>query len=175
MTRVKRDTIAYLLIVGFCVLMLVWAIPTYTPPYPGYGASPALVANVAVCVMLVMAILSLVRVALAVYMNKPVCTEEIEFPEESEDGGGFTQVGRINLKHLASIMIPCILLVVAIDYISYQIASFIFLMVLQYLIGSRRWVQMLIIAIILTALLYIVMRYGFGVQVPGPLITEIFE
>ena len=168
MTRVRRDTIGYLLIIGFCVLMLVWAIPVYTPAYPGYGAPPALVPNVAVCVMLVMALVSLLRVFLAVLLNKPIPVEETNFPGEREDGGGFTQVGRVNLKHLASIMIPCVLLLAAIDYISYVLASFAFLMVLQYLIGSRRWVQSTVVAVALVAVLYVIMRYGFGVPVPGP-------
>ena len=112
MTRVKRDMIAYLAIIGFCILMLTWAIPTYTPPYPGYGASPALVPNVAVGVMLFMACLSLIRVGVALYINKPIPAAEREFPEDLEQGSGFTQVGRVKLYHLARTMIPCVLLVV---------------------------------------------------------------
>ena len=172
MTRIKRDSIAYLLIIGFCVLMLTWAIPMYTPKYPGYGASAALVPIVSVCVMVFMACLSLLRVGLAVYMKKAVCMDEREFPEDIEEGGGFTQVGRVKLYHLASIMIPCVLLVEAIEYIGYALASFVFLMILQYVIGSRRWVQSIVVSLVLTAVLYIVMRYGFGVPVPGP---EMFE
>lgn len=172
MTRIKRDAIACLLIVGFSILMLVWAIPTYTPAYPGYGASPALMPIVSVGVMLFMACLSLVFIGVALYMNKSLPIEEREFPEDLEDGGGFTQVGRVNLYHLARIMIPCVLLVVAIEYIGYMLASFAFLMVLQYVIGNRKWVQSIVLAIILTSVLYIVMRYGFGVPVPGPQIFE---
>ena len=168
MTRIKRDSIGYLVVIGFCVLMLTWAIPTYTPAYPGYGASPALVANVAVGVMLVMAIISLVRVLLALNMNQVIPAEESQFPEDQADGGGFTQVGRVNLKHLASIMIPCVLLLVAIDYAGYEIASFVFLMILQFLIGSRKWLQSIVVSVALVAVLFIVMRYGFGVPVPGP-------
>ena len=168
MTRIKRDSIAYMVIVGFCILMLTWGIPTYTPAYPGNGASPALVPIVAVCVMLFMACLSLLRVGLAVFMNKPNPSGESEFPEDIEDGAGFTQVGRIKLYHLASTMIPCVLLVMAIEYIPYIIVSFIFLMIFQYVIGSRKWVQSIVVSLILTAVLYIVMRYGFGVPVPGP-------
>lgn len=168
MTRVTRDTIGYLVIIGFCILMLSWAIPTYTPAYPGYGAPPALVPNVAVGVMLVMACISLLRVLLAVYFDRPIPGEESEFPEDLEDGGGFTQVGRVNLPHLAAIMIPSILLLVAIEYLSYPIASFLFLMAIQFLIGSRRWLQSTIVAVALVAALYVVMRYGFGVPVPGP-------
>ena len=168
MSRIKRDSIGYLVVIGFCVLMLTWAIPTYTPAYPGYGASPALVANVAVCVMLVMAIISLARVLLAIYLNQAIPAEESQFPQDQADGGGFTQVGRVNLRHLANILIPCVLLLVAIDYIGYEIASFAFLMILQFLIGSRKWLQSVIVSAVLVATLFIIMRYGFGVPVPGP-------
>ena len=159
--------IGYLLIIGFCILMLTWAIPVYTPAYPGYGASPALVPNVAVCVMLLMACISLLRVSLAVLLNKPIPLEETNFPGDQEGSGGFTQVGRVNLKHLASLMIPCVLLLVAIEYIGYELASFAFLMILQYVIGSRKWVQSIFVSIVLVAVLYVIMRYGFGVPVPG--------
>ncbi|MCK4897268.1 MAG: tripartite tricarboxylate transporter TctB family protein [Anaerolineales bacterium] len=168
MTRIKRDAIAYLVIAGFCMLMLTWGIPTYTPPYPGYGASPALVPNVSVGVMLFMACLSLLRIGVAVFMNKPIPAEESEFPEDIEEGAGFTQVGRVKLYHLASTVIPCVLLVVAIEYIPYIFVSIVFLMVFQYVIGVREWVQSIVVSVILTAVLYIVMRYGFGVPVPGP-------
>ena len=172
MTRITRDMIAYLLIIVFSIVLFTWAIPTYTPAYPGYGASPALVPNVAVGVMMFMAILSLVTVAIALYTKKTLPKEETEFPEDLEDGGGFTQIGRVNLYHLARIMIPCVLLVVAIEYIGYMLASFAFLMVLQYIIGSRKWLQSIVVSITLTAVLYIIMRYGFGVPVPGPQIFE---
>ena len=148
--------------------MLIWGIPTYTPAYPGYGASPALVANVSVGVMVFMACVSLIRIGVALYFKKPISVAEREFPEDLEDGGGFTQLGRVNLYHLASIMIPCMLFVAVIEYISSIFAAFIFLMVLQYAIGSRKLVQPIVVSIALTAVLYIVMRYGFGVPVPGP-------
>jgi hypothetical protein len=171
-TRIKRDALGYVFVIVFCILMLAWAIPTYTPPYPGYGASPALVPIVSVCVMLFMACLSLIRIAVAVFFDKPIPVEEREFPEDLDQGsgfsGGFTQVGRLEIAHLAGIMVPCVLLVVAIEYIGYVLASIAFLMALQYFIGSRRWVQSAVLSIVLTAVLYVVMRYGFGVPVPGP-------
>lgn len=152
--------------------MLTWAIPKYTPPYPGYGASASLVPIVSICVMLFMACLSLVYVSLSFFLKKPLPAEEKEFPEDLEGEGGFSQVGRVNLLHLSKIMIPSVLFVVAIEYIGYMFASFAFLIVLQLLIGSRRWIQMILVSIILTAVLYIIMRYGFGVPVPGPQIFE---
>ena len=172
MTRIKRDSIAYVVIAGFCVLALSWAIPTYSPPYPGYGASPAMVPMVAVGLMLFMAVLSLVRIFVAKKANKPVAAKESQFPEDLKSDDGFTQVGRVNLKHLAYTMVPCVLLVVAIEYLGYVVSSFAFLMLFQYAIGCRKWVQATIVAVVMTLVLYVVMRYGFGVPVPGP---ELFE
>ena len=168
MTRIKRDGIAYLLIVAFCIVMLAWAIPTYSPPYPGYGASPALVPIVAVCVMLFMTCISLIFVGMALFMNKPLPVEEGQFPEDIENDGGFTQVGRVNLKHLAGIMLPCVFLVVGIEYLGYIPAAFIFLIIFQYVVGCRRCMQSIVVSVVLTMVLYIIMRYGFGVPVPGP-------
>lgn len=168
MTRIKRDSIAYLVIIGFCIFMLTWGIPKFTPAYPGYGASAALVPIVSVSLMLFMACLSLIYVSVATFMNKPIPSEESAFPEDLENDEGFTQVGRIRLFHLLSIMIPCVLLVVAIEYIGYELSSIAFLLILQYAIGSRKWIQSIVVAVTLTAVLYIIMRYGFGVPVPGP-------
>lgn len=172
MTRITRDTLGYVFVISFGILLLTWAIPTYTPEYPGYGAPPALVPIVAVCVILVMAVISLARNLIAVKMGKPIPPEESAFPEDLGDEAGFTQVGRVNLKHLASIVIPCVLLLLSIDYVGYVPASLVFLMVLQYLIGSRRWLQSIIVAVVLVTTLYIIMRYGFGVPVPGPQLFE---
>ena len=168
MTRIKRDMIASLAISVFCIIMLIWAIPAYTPAYPGYGASAALVPNVCVSVMLFMACLSLLRYGIALFIKKPMSVAESEFPEDLAEGAGFTQIGRVKLRHLASTIVPCILLVIAIEYIPYVFVSFVFLMIFQYVIGSRNWLQSTIVSVLLTTVLYIVMRYGFGVPVPGP-------
>lgn len=154
--------------------MLTWAIPTYTPRYPGYGASPALVANVSVWIMMVMSGLSLVRLLMARYANKPLPPVEGEFPDEAQSTG-FTQVGRVRLFHLGLYMIPSALLVVAIDYIGYALASFAFLMAIQYATGCRNWLKATVLSISMVVLLYIIMRYGFGVPIPGPEFSELFE
>lgn len=167
MTRIQRETIANLLIVGFCLVMFTWAIPTYTPAYPGYGASPALVANVSVGVIMAMAGLSLVRLSLARFAGKTLPPAEAQFPEEAQSTG-FTQVGRVNLYHLALFMVPSVLLIVGIEYLGYIPAAFLFLLVLQYAIGNRKWLQMTVFSVIAVAVMYAIMRYGFGVPVPGP-------
>jgi len=147
--------------------MLTWAIPTYTPAYPGYGASPALVPNVSISIMLVMSILVLIRNAVAKFAGKKLPPEESEFPEDAQTSG-FTQVGRVKLFHLASFMIPCALLVVGIEYIGYMPAAFLFLLVIQFVIGSREWFQPTFVSVVAVAVMFIIMRFGFGVPVPGP-------
>jgi len=170
-TRIQRETIANLVIVGFCLVMFFWAIPTYTPKYPGYGASPRLVPNVAVGIMMAMAGLSLVRLFLARFAGKTLPPAEHYYPEEAQSTG-FTQIGRINLRNLALFMIPSILLVVGIEDLGYVPTAFLFLMVLQYVIGNRRWIQMTVLSVVVVAVMYIIMRYGFGVPVPGPQLFE---
>ena len=148
------------------VLLLTWAIPVYTPAYPGYGASPALVPIVAVGVMLVMAILALIRYVLAIKGNNPLSQEESTYPDEG-GGSGFTQVGRLDIGHLAKIMVPAALLVIGIHTIGYIPSALAFLLLLQYLVGARNWIKIVLLAVITVALMYAAMRYGFGVPVPG--------
>jgi len=147
--------------------MLSWGIPTYTPPYPGYGASPALVPNVSISIILVMSLLVLVRNAVTKLKGKTLPPEEMEYPEDGKSGG-FTQIGRVNLFHLLSFMVPCSLLVIFIDYIGYIPAAFVFMLVIQFVIGNRKIVQPVIVSFAAVAVLYVTMRYGFGVPIPGP-------
>ena len=148
------------------VLLLIWAIPVYTPAYPGYGASPALVPIVAVGVMLVMAILAIIRYLLAIKSNSPLSEEESTYPDEGE-GSGFTQVGRLDIGHLVKFMVPAVLLVIGIDTIGYIPTALAFLLLIQYLVGARNWLKIVLLAVITVALMYAAMRYGFGVPIPG--------
>ena len=164
MTRIQREVVSYLVISAFSILMLVWAIPKYTPAWPGYGASPALVPVVSVCVMLVMSVLALLRIVITRNSGKKNAPQETEDSEQS----GFTQAGGIDLLHLARFIIPCVLLIVGIDYIGYLPAAFLFMLVIQFVVGKPKIFRSLAVATVAVTVMYIVMRYGFGVPVPGP-------
>ena len=166
MKKVQRDMLAYVFIALASMLLLIWAIPVYTPAYPGYGASPALVPNVAVAVMLVMAILAILRLALAHKRGTSLSEDETTYPEEG-GGSGFTQVGRVDIVHLAKFMIPAALYVIGINTIGYIPSALLFLLLLQYLVGARSPLKILILSIAAVALMYAAMRYGFGVPIPG--------
>ena len=166
MNRVQRDILAYVFVALASVLLLNWAIPAYTPPYPGYGASPALVPNVVVAVMLVMAILGIVRSTVTLRNPSAPSGEETTFPEE-EGGSGFTQVGRVDIIHLAKFMIPAALFVTGINTIGYIPSALGFVVLVQYLVGARNPVKIVILSVTAVALMYVAMRYGFGVPIPG--------
>ena len=166
MKRVQRDMLAYVFIALASMLLLIWAIPVYTPAYPGYGASPALVPNVAVAVMLVMAVLAILRSVLASRRGISLSEDDTTYPEEA-GGSGFTQVGRVDIVHLAKFMIPAALFVTGINTIGYIPSSLLFLLLLQYLVGARNPVKILLLSAAAVALMYAAMRYGFGVPIPG--------
>lgn len=167
MTRQQRNKVAYIVILIFSAVMLIWAIPTYTPPYPGYGASPALVPNVSVGIIVVMSILALGRNVLAKRSGKAMSADETEFGDDAE-AGGFTQVGRISLVYLGKFIVPCALLIIGIEYIGYLPAAFLFMLVIQFVIGSRKMGQSVVVAVAAVGVMYVTMRYGFGVPIPGP-------
>ena len=166
MTRIQRDTLAYALIVLASVILLVWAIPKYTPPYPGYGASPALVPNVAVAVMLVMALLAIVRTVVGTKRGTAPGLEESEYPDEG-GGTGFTQVGRLDVVHLVKFMVPAALFVIGINTVGYIASALGFMLLLQILVGARSPVRITLLTVVAVAFMYAVMRYGFGVPIPG--------
>ena len=167
MTRVQRETTAYVAIAVTCVALLVWVIPAFTPAYPGYGASPALVPNVAVGLTLVMAVLELVRAGVGHWSGRARPVQDTEYPEDT-DAGGFSQLGRLRLGHLARFMIPCALLLPAMNWIGFLPSSVLFLLAIQYLIGGFKPVRAIVLAVMVAGLMYAAIRYGFNVPVPGP-------
>ena len=158
--------LAYVLIAFASVLLLVWAIPVYTPAYPGYGASPALVPNVVAIVMLLMAILAIVRSFMSIRGTTPLSEAESVYPDEN-GGTGFTQVGRLNVIHLGKFIAAAALFVIGINTIGYLPSALAFLLLLQFLVGARNLIKISILAIVTVLLMYAAMRYGFGVPLPG--------
>ncbi len=158
--------LAYVLIALASLLLLVWAIPAYTPAYPGYGASPALVPNVSAAVMLIMAILAFIRLLVAIRGGRALNVQETVFPDEG-GGSGFTQVGRVDIIHLTRFMVPSALYVIGINTIGYLPSALIFLLLLQYLVGARNPIKILVLAVVAVAVMYAAMRYFFGVPIPG--------
>ena len=176
MSRVKTETAIYAAIALAGIALLVWIIPAYTPPYPGYGAPPALVPNVAVGLMLFMAVLELIRTGIAQRWGRRCRTgappSTTAGAADAEGSDGFTQAGQAKLGHLFRFIVPCGLLVPAWNWIGFIPASLLFLLVIQYVVGQRRPIASVLLALVVVAVIYAAMRYGFNVPVPGNAFPE---
>lgn len=161
MTEKTRDNFVSGGIVLGSLLFLLWVIPTFTPPYPGYGVSSALLPNVVIGLILALSGLQLV-VNLVGQRKAKSSDADKEQPEEKEIPPG----DKVHLLILASFMIPCILLFPALKYLTFIPGALLFLVIMQYLCNQRNLLTIAIVAVCTTAFMYVAMVYGLGVPLP---------
>ena len=157
MTRRKRDNLVSGGIALGSLVFLVWVIPTFTPPYPGYGVSSALLPNVAFGLIFALAVLSLFYSLLAYRSEK---TREPAVPEMLPENE------KVHLFHLFRFMIPCVLLMPVMKWVGFIPGGLLFMFLIQYLCGQRKPVTMVIVAVCSVGGMYAAMRYGLGVPMP---------
>lgn len=160
MTIRQRDNITYASLIAASIVFLVWVIPTFTPPYPGYGVPTDLLPNVAVGITLALSCLALVKNLL-----KGARAGEGETPGKGDLAEVNPEEG-VHLIHLLSFMVPCALLMPAMQYFGFLPAALVFLGIIQFLCGQRSPVQGVLVAVSAAGLLYLAMRYGLGVPMP---------
>ena len=159
MTTLKRDNFVFGGLVLGSLFFLFWIIPAQTPEYPGYGVPASLVPNVTVGIILVLSALVLVRNLLEFMVAKKAHSAENQAEDnDTED--------RVHLWHLFRFMIPCLLLLPAIQWVGFIPAGIVFMLVIQYVCKQRKPVQVILVAIIPVLLMYVAMRYGLGVPMP---------
>ena len=158
MTETQRDNLGYTVIVLTSVVFLTWVIPTYTPPYPGYGVPASLVPNVAVGIILFLSALSLCKNLLAAFAMKK--------RGEAAEEGECKEADKINWLHLVRFMVPCALLMPGMMYGGFIPAGIVFMLVMQYFCGQRKPIPMALVAVIPVLVVYAAMRWGLGVPMP---------
>ncbi|MBT4526686.1 MAG: tripartite tricarboxylate transporter TctB family protein [Deltaproteobacteria bacterium] len=161
MTRKKRDNLVSGGIILFSVFVLAWVIPNFTPPYPGYGVSSALLPNVVFGLILALSLLSLTTNIISDFRNKSAVNNKNQ--AEKND---VPVVNRVHLWHLMSIMIPCLLLFPAMRLVGFVPAALVFLILMQYFCGQRKPLILLIVSTCTVGIMYLAMRYGLGVPMP---------
>lgn len=162
MTRRKRENLVYGGVALGSLVFLIWVIPTFTPPYPGYGVSSALLPDVVMSIILVLSLLSLVRNLLEYRKEK---RDEPATLEENRPGD-IPEEDRVHLWHLARFMIPCILLMPAMRWMGFIPGGLLFMLLIQYLCGQRKPFTMALVAVGTVGLVYAAMRYGLKVPMP---------
>ncbi len=161
MTGGKRDNLVEGGIALGSIFFLLWVIPTFTPPYPGYGVSSALLPNLVFGIILALSVLSLGGSIFSHYKAKSSDSEKDRPVEEK-----IRPEDKVHLWHLASFMIPCILLMPAMKWMGFIPGGFLFLLLMQYLCGQRKPVTMVLVAVCTVGVIYLAMRYGLGVPMP---------
>ena len=143
------------------VFFLIWVIPNYTPPYPGYGVSSALLPNLVFSIILALSVLSLGSNIFFHYRPK-LSDSKKNLPVEEET----PPEDKVHLLHLASFMFPCILLMPAMQLIGFIPAGLLFMLLIQFLCGQRKLFTMGIVAVCTVGAMYLAMRYGLGIPMP---------
>ncbi len=150
MTATKRDIISYGFVLLFCLALLIYVIPAFSPEYPGYGVPATLVPNIASGAMLCLALTGLAK---TFFKNRRVRQgETISFT--------------IHWLHLAVFFLPCLLLMPAMHHLGFIPSGITFLLLLQWICGQRSWISLALVSILPVVLVYVIMRYGLGVPMP---------
>ncbi len=153
MTARERENYVYGGVIAGCLVFLLWLIPKYSPPYPGYGLPTTLIPNVAVGFILLLAIVELLRNFLAA--RKAAAPAE---PVAEKD--------KAHVLHFLKFMVPCVLVLPAMKAVGFIPAGAVFLLLVQYLCGQRKPVTMGIVTVCAVGLMYVAMRYGLSVPMP---------
>lgn len=148
-----KDTIVYITISLACIVFLLWIIPAYTPPYPGYGMPSSMVPNISVGFIF---ILSLIGILQNWIKYK---TKKIKFKKDNEES-------KIHLLHLIYYFVPCFVLMTAIKRFGFIITVFMFMMIMQLICGQRNSITLLLVAISTAIFFFVVMTYGLGIPMP---------
>jgi len=159
MTGEKRENLVSGGVALGSLVFLIWIIPTFTPPYPGYGVSSALLPNVAFGIILALSLLSLGHNIFSHYRAKSTNSEEGQ-------PGDIRPEDRAHLWHLTCFMIPCVLLMPAMQWVGFIPGGLLFMLLIQYLCGQRKPVTLVLVAVLTVGLIYAAMRYGLGIPMP---------
>lgn len=76
---------------------------------------------------------------------------------------------KITRKHVLGMVILFVLFIVyivAMNLVGYLVVTPVFILAMMLISGSRKWVEMVITSIAVTALVYLVFQFVFRVQLP---------
>jgi hypothetical protein len=157
MTKTLRDCLTHAGISLASIAFIAWVIPTFTPPYPGYGVSAALLPYVTACIILLLSCSSLGYNLFIFYKEK----KQTSLPREK-----YCEDDKVHLLYLIYFIIPCLLLMPAMQLIGFLPGGIIFMMYIQYRCGQKNHVQAILVSVATVGFVYCIMQYGLGVPLP---------
>ena len=139
---------------AFCVitslLMIVWIIPSYAPPYPGYGIAASTIPYILSITILILAAYNLV----------------ITLIRKTGKGRPTEMTSRAFVK-LLLFAIPLFLTMPAMELFGFIPVGIVLMGLLMVLMDERRPLYILITAVTTTAVLYVAFWYGLRVLLPS--------
>jgi len=149
MKVLNRENLAYIVIIFISLIFILWLIPAYSPPYPGYGIPPSLLPYLVTFLTL---IISAGKLLINLFTKqKDVTTNDSE---------------KIDICHLLKFVTPSFLLMPAIQLIGFITAGFLFMVVIQYISGNRKVILNFFVSIIVVLSVYIIIKYLISVPLP---------
>lgn len=153
----KTLLVAYGLLLGLGVALLVWVIPAFTPRPSGYGISPAALPNLLAGTITVLAVWLLISTWRASRMSgKAAARSRLDL----------APVGARQLLHLARFAVVLFGAFPLMELAGFFPGSVAVLVLLQYLCGQRRLIPMLVVAVAAAGLVYTAVRYALNVPLP---------
>jgi hypothetical protein len=144
--------------IGFIVVagwLLLYAIPYHTGEAAGYGLSPAGLPYVMALSILILAVIQVI----SALTKKQTAVKNGEQTEADVSWGGhgkfWLQMGLLFSLYLGGLKL--------IGFIPSSIGLMVFL---QYFIGQRNIVLLVVLSVLIPGMLYIAFRYGIGIMLP---------
>lgn len=161
MSTTRRDACGYAGMAVLSILLLVWIIPTWSPPWPGYGMPPSLVPNLAAGFLLLLALCGLAR---ALWRERKERQEAR--PHDAAAPATGTAARRPDWVHLLLFVVPCACLMPAMSAIGFLPAGMGFMLLIGWLCGQRRPVPLILVAVLPVLAIWALMRFALGVPMP---------
>lgn len=138
-------------------ILLVWVIPEWCPPWPGYGMKPTLMPNIAGAFILALSLFGLIRACLTGKRQpQPIQDEPAKTQRKEMPGWAF----------LVMFILPCACFMPAVSLIGFIPAGIIFMVVIQLLCGQRKAMPFILVCTLPILLFWLIMRYGLGAPLP---------
>ncbi len=161
-----RDNYGYLGMIFLSLLLLLWIIPEWSPPWPGYGMPPSLMPNLAAGFILALATIGLLRNCFASLQEKKALQGS---KPDAKDLPKIAPAGKKRFPgwlHLLIFVIPCALLMPAMNVFGFIPSGLVFMLLIQWLCGQRKPLVMILVAALSIGLLWALMRFALAVPLP---------
>lgn len=145
----KVNIMAYLILIAFCVFAFMYAIPVWTPPYPGFGVPASYMPNVLCGVICTLSVVGLLQTLIK------------KTGKDKPSGLSGKMFGQFLL-----LLLPIAISMPLMQKLTFVPGAAITLALLQFFAGERRWLHLVLIPVVTAAIIYAGLWYGLRLPLP---------